>query len=141
MVPDSKPVLTVADLPAAELSFQPIRASGPGGQHVNKVATAVQLRFDVRASSLPEPVKSRLLRLSDHRFSKRGIITIKAQGFRSQAKNRQDALARLDDLLALAQRVRKRRKPTSPSLAVMQKRLESKRRQGERKRLRGPVTY
>lgn len=101
----------------------------------------MQLRFDVRASSLPEPVKSRLLRLSDHRFSKRGIITIKAQGFRSQAKNRQDALARLDDLLALAQRVRKRRKPTSPSLAVMQKRLESKRRQGERKRLRGPVTY
>ena len=134
-------MITVYDLPPNELKFLPIRASGPGGQHVNKVSTAVQLRFDVRRSSLPELVKMRLLRLSDYRFNSRGVIIIKAQGFRSQGRNRQDAMARLDELLALAQQVRKRRKPTGPSRAAMQKRLDHKRRQSERKRLRGRIEF
>jgi ribosome-associated protein len=122
-----------------ELEWQPIRAQGAGGQNVNKVSSALHLRFDIRASSLPEEVKERLLTLRDQRISAEGVVVIKAQRFRTQEKNRADALARLAELIVEAARIPKKRRPTKPTRASQQRRLDQKTRRGQTKRLRrGP---
>jgi ribosome-associated protein len=124
-------------IPEEELHFDFVRASGPGGQNVNKVATAAQLRFDVRNSpSLPEEVRVRLERLAGRRMTEEGVLVIEASRFRSQEQNRQDALERLARLLRQAAVPPRRRRKTRPTLASKQKRLEEKRRRGEIKRLR-----
>jgi len=119
-----------------ELEWQAIRAQGAGGQNVNKVSSALHLRFDIRASSLPDEVKQRLLGLRDQRISAEGVIVIKAQRFRTQEKNRADALERLGELIARASRVPKKRRPTKPTRASQQRRMDSKTRHGQTKRLR-----
>ncbi len=109
-----------------EAEFSAIRAQGPGGQNVNKVSNAVQLRFDIRASSLPDAVKARLLALGDQRVSKDGVIVIKAQTARSLEQNKADALARLQALVDAAAHVPKRRRATKPTLGSQRRRLEGK---------------
>lgn len=127
-------------LDPADVEFSAIRAQGPGGQHVNKASTAVQLRFDIRASRLPEDVKARLLARADARLSGDGVLVIKAQGTRSQEANKADALARLQALVDAAARVPKRRKPTQPSYGARQRRLAGKAQRAEVKAGRGKVT-
>ena len=119
-----------------ELQFDYIRASGPGGQNVNKVATAVQLRFDVQASSLPEDAKTRLLALAGHRMTNEGVLLIEAKRFRTQEQNREDTLERFVELVRRALVKPKPRKKTKPSAASKEKRLKAKRVRGEHKRLR-----
>lgn len=126
-------------IPDDELDFSAIRAQGAGGQNVNKVSSAIHLRFDIRASSLPEFYKERLLALSDSRITKDGIIVIKAQQFRTQEKNRDDALARLKELILAATVVHKKRRPTKPSKSARAKRVDSKTKRGATKALRGKV--
>jgi ribosome-associated protein len=123
-----------------ELQFDFIRAAGPGGQNVNKVATAVQLRFDVANSpSLPGDVRERLKRLAGRRMTKEGVLVISARRFRTQERNRQDALDRLVELVRRAARKPRLRRATRVPRAVKERRLEEKRRRSRKKRLRGPV--
>lgn len=121
----------------SEIDIHAMRSQGAGGQHVNKVASAIHLRFDIGASSLPPFYKEELLKLRDSRISDDGVITIKAQQYRSQEQNREDALNRLRALIQSVAVPRKKRKATKPTKRSQQKRLESKKRQSRLKALRG----
>ena len=129
--------ISIAD---EEIEMSAIRAQGAGGQNVNKVSSAIHLRFDIRASSLPEDIKERLLALGDQRITKEGVVIIKGQQFRTQEKNRLAALDRLRDLIVSVSTVAKTRKPTRPSRAAKRRRMDSKTHRGQTKSLRGRVS-
>ena len=128
-------------IPLSEIQIQAIRAQGAGGQNVNKVSSAIHLRFDINASSLPDVYKQRLVQLRDQRISSDGIVIIKAQRFRSQEKNRADALQRLQKLVQSVAVTPKRRKATKPSRNSKRKRLDGKTKRGQLKSLRGRIDF
>ena len=137
--PTSLAISSQVSIPLAEIEIQAIRAQGAGGQNVNKVSSAIHLRFDIEASSLPDFYKERLQQLGDQRLSSEGVIVIKAQRFRSQEKNRADALTRLQELIRSAGVTQKKRRPTKPSKRARKKRVDRKTKRGQVKSLRGRV--
>ncbi len=138
---DTLDISDAMQIPMSEIHMTAVRSQGAGGQNVNKVATAIHLRFDVRNSAaVPDQVKQKLLSLSDHRITDDGVIVIKSQAFRSQDRNRQAALSRLVELLVSATREPKRRIKTKPGKKTKQKRLDEKSRRGALKRTRSKVS-
>jgi ribosome-associated protein len=123
-----------------EVEFNAIRAQGPGGQNVNKVSSAVHLRFDIVNSSLPEHIKERLLAMRDQRITKDGVVVLKAQQSRSQEANKEEALRRLQELVDSVKVLPTVRRPTKPTRSSQRKRLDGKAKDGERKQLRGKVS-
>jgi ribosome-associated protein len=130
-------VVTALVIAESEVEVTAIRAQGPGGQNVNKVSSAIQLRFDIPGSSLPEPVKERLLALRDSRITQDGVLILKAQRYRTQDMNRMDAFSRLHELVNSVAVPPKKRKPTKPSYGSVQKRLQSKTKRSDLKTSRG----
>jgi ribosome-associated protein len=128
-------------IPDEEIEFSAIRAQGAGGQNVNKVSSAIHLRFDINASSLPEFYKERLLALNDQRISKEGVIIIKAQKYRTQEQNRDDALNRLAELIKGATTVQAKRRPTKPTRNSQKRRMDGKSQRGKTKALRGRPSH
>ncbi|HUH93862.1 MAG TPA: alternative ribosome rescue aminoacyl-tRNA hydrolase ArfB [Casimicrobiaceae bacterium] len=123
----------------SEIEWSAIRAQGTGGQNVNKLSSAMHLRFDIRASSLPEPIKERLCARKDRRITADGVVIIKAQTYRTRERNREDALARLQQLVDSASSAPRRRKPTRPTRGSQRRRVDSKLRRGQLKATRGKV--
>jgi len=134
-------ITNTVEIPDSEIEFEAIRAQGAGGQHVNKVSSAIHLRFDIAGSSLPASYKEKLLAFADQRISNDGVIIIKAQKFRSQDKNRDDALVRLKELIKKATAIQKSRRPTKPSRNSQRRRMDSKNKHGQLKSLRKKIDH